>query len=183
MMKKLLVVLTVLAMATVANAGLKISVNGVADPLDSTINLMPSQWVELDVSSDGLTNAIYPMYLTVAGLGSFDIEHAGGWARNFVVPPGHDPDEELDNIFFINATKIFMDFVIPGLPVPILVGTAADRIWFHCDGQPGDVTLTLYGQIGQNPPVTFDTQIIHQIPEPITLALLGLGGLFLRRRK
>jgi len=28
-----------------------------------------------------------------------------------------------------------------------------------------------------------DSQIIHQIPEPITLALLGLGGLFLRRRK
>ena len=28
-----------------------------------------------------------------------------------------------------------------------------------------------------------DTITIHQIPEPITIALLGLGGLFLRRRK
>ena len=28
-----------------------------------------------------------------------------------------------------------------------------------------------------------DTITIHQIPEPITMALLGLGGLFLRRRK
>jgi hypothetical protein len=29
----------------------------------------------------------------------------------------------------------------------------------------------------------FDTQIIHQIPEPMTMALLCIGGLFLRRRK
>lgn len=38
---------------------------------------------------------------------------------------------------------------------------------------------------GYYPPVitTFDTQIIHQIPEPTTMALLGIGGLFLRRRK
>ena len=28
-----------------------------------------------------------------------------------------------------------------------------------------------------------DSVMIHQVPEPITIALLGLGGLFLRRRK
>ena len=28
-----------------------------------------------------------------------------------------------------------------------------------------------------------DSMIIHQVPEPITLALLGLGGLFLLRRR
>jgi hypothetical protein len=28
-----------------------------------------------------------------------------------------------------------------------------------------------------------DTLTIHQIPEPTTIALLGLGGLLLRRRK
>ena len=28
-----------------------------------------------------------------------------------------------------------------------------------------------------------DAVVIHQIPEPATIALLGLGGLLLRRRK
>ena len=31
--------------------------------------------------------------------------------------------------------------------------------------------------------ILLDTVFIHQIPEPMTLGLLGIGGLFLRRRK
>ena len=39
------------------------------------------------------------------------------------------------------------------------------------------VILTLDG-VGQ-----VDSAIIHQVPEPMTIALLGLGGLLLRRRR
>jgi hypothetical protein len=73
-----------------------------------------------------------------------------------------------------------------GTPPP-LTGKLVDEIDFHCEAM-GDVTLTLVGiydpGTGEAPTLTvMDTQIIHQIPEPMTLALLGLGGLFLRRRK
>jgi hypothetical protein len=49
---------------------------------------------------------------------------------------------------------------------------------------PGDVTLNLY----QFKDSIWDTyasygMTIHQIPEPITLVFLGIGGLLLRRRK
>jgi hypothetical protein len=57
-------------------------------------------------------------------------------------------------------------------------GLCIDGIIFHClDDQ--EVTLTLLSGLD----VVLDTQIIHQTPEPVSIALLGLGGLFLRRRK
>ncbi len=43
---------------------------------------------------------------------------------------------------------------------------------------PDDVIYLLNGDTGE----VYDTLIIHQIPEPMTIMLLGLGGLLLRRR-
>ena len=72
-------------------------------------------------------------------------------------------------------------------PPPPLLGKLVDSILLHCEGI-GEVTLTLASiyDPGTGEPVSItvmDTQVIHQIPEPMTFALLGLGGLFLRRRK
>jgi hypothetical protein len=52
MMKKVLVLLLVFGLASVANATLQISVNGVQNPADSDITLEPSQEVILDIWTD-----------------------------------------------------------------------------------------------------------------------------------
>ena len=52
---------------------------------------------------------------------------------------------------------------------------------FHCEGE-GDVDIVYY-QTGMGMTTMELVQTITQVPEPMTIALLGLGGLFLRRRK
>jgi hypothetical protein len=74
------------------------------------------------------------------------------------------------------------------------------NLFLHCDGY-GPVTLDLtlngsthyweysnpsggpYGGDGLATEGDLGDLVIHQIPEPMTIALLGLGGLFLRRRR
>jgi hypothetical protein len=70
---------------------------------------------------------------------------------------------------------------------------AVRNILLHCDAR-GLVTITL-SDYSKNPTDVTDGEwnsvpfqygsgvIIHQIPEPMTLTLLGLGSLFLARRK
>jgi hypothetical protein len=56
---------------------------------------------------------------------------------------------------------------------------------YHCVGPESEyVTITLWDATN-DPTYTTpeDTIVIHQIPEPATIALLGLGGLLLRRKK
>lgn len=52
---------------------------------------------------------------------------------------------------------------------------------FECDGE-GDVVLKFY-DYATSMSVPVGSYTITQIPEPMTIALLGLGGLLLRRRK
>jgi len=197
-MKKLLVVLTVLAMATVANAALKISVGGVVDPPDTTIKLNPSDYVDLDITGDGQTPGPWDGWLIVEGLGTTsdgrmlytgslselttyvkgteDFAAMKAWLETPAV--GYNDVQGVSNIVFAHGGEI----------QPPLSGTLVDQIRFLCEGQPGEVLITLANiyDPGDGTPATItvmDTQVIHQIPEPITFALLGLGGLFLRRRK
>jgi hypothetical protein len=80
---------------------------------------------------------------------------------------------------------------------PVAGLAAGDLVWnfvLHCDGA-GNVILDLtdrvpgsiqYGYPG-NWLIATEADLgdltIHQIPEPATIALLGLGGLFLVRRR
>jgi hypothetical protein len=87
--------------------------------------------------------------------------------------------------------------------IPAAYGADVDLVWnlvLHCTGE-GYVTLDLaingtteyadYTKSGGVPSEDWKTAtnsdlgdlVIHQIPEPVTIALLGLGGLLLRRRR
>jgi hypothetical protein len=95
---------------------------------------------------------------------------------------------------YVGVTAMFM------MPLPDAVNgnLAIDHIGIHCTA-PGDVTITVaaanvakpWGQVFMMTSEGAATDhealggelIVHQIPEPMTVLLLGLGGLFLRRRK
>jgi len=63
-MKKLLILVLVLGLVSVANAAmtLKISVNGITDIEDSQINIQPSQHLVLDIWSSGYSGVADAMY-------------------------------------------------------------------------------------------------------------------------
>ena len=169
-MKNLLVLTLVLAMASVANAGLLISVDGVVDPPDSEVYLQPSQEVILDIHGVGDQPGAGVIIGVTSGPGSVSVGNAVN-----LVNPGVIMDMGAGFPPFTSA--IFFDLAKPD-PTFRLDGLVADGVIFHCDGID-DVVLSL---IDLDTGEVYDTQVIHQ-PEPMTMALLGLGGLFLRRRK
>ena len=189
-MKKLLVVLMVLTMATIANANLLISVNGQLDEPDTTINLLPSQSVMIDVFGvQPETATPIDQFLIVQGPGTVagGVMLYGGFG-SFLNLYTDDTQviPALVGLGYNTHQAYYMNFIeMTTNAPPALLGKLVDEIILHCEGT-GDVLLSLVnisGDPGSEVITVSDTQLIHQIPEPITVALLGLGGLFLRRRK
>ncbi len=228
MMKKVLVLLLVIGIASMASADvvdIQISSLGgvqeitdpwavVTDPITATdsITIDPSQWVNLDIiyTDDGAgfglislavdiivtgPATLYKGELGPAGSNTLLTFPAGAWDL-INAPPLQPPISFIgpyDDGTYATAADIDLSMSaglmgVVGVPV-----VALDHLLLHCDG-PGLVTVTVVdnpnsyaggtfnmamGTPGFGPGVT----IIQNIPEPMTIALLGLGGLFLRRRK
>ncbi len=185
-MKKLLIFMLVLCMASLANATLQISVGGDQEPIDTEIWLLPSETIILDIWTDADIPAFGggPWMLVVGTtLGSMTPGTAlspmiyGSPVQTednaSVIPPAG-----MEGIWGIAANVAFPP------PDAIPAGTTLyDLIEFHCAG-PGDAIIYLMdAPDGAPASIIYDSVIIHQIPEPMTVLLLGLGGLFLRRRK
>jgi hypothetical protein len=182
-MKKLLILMLVLCLATVANAYTLISVDGVVDPEESTVTLYPSETAHIDIHSDVTLMG----YLFVEGDGDLDSSTANYfWEQSSVadmnessVPPEEDLRALLYNYFGYQAVGNIVEFQVVDSSEPFTDpdGLVIDCMTFHCTG-PEEAVIYLIDAEG----TLLDTQVIHQ-PEPMTIALLGLGGLFLRRRK
>jgi hypothetical protein len=179
-MKKLLVLALVLSVTTMASAALHIA--GAPTGI-----LQPSDTVQLSITTDSPISA---------GVGE-----SGGWG---LVASVADATISGGVSAFPNEPGIsIMDDIVGnfGLPVPdgtngvggmilitgvisgVPIGSVFTGINFHCEAPTGDVTVYL---VSTDDYVTYnvlDSVVIHQVPEPFTMGLLGLGGLFLRRRK
>ena len=170
-MKKLLILMLVLCMASMANA---------------TLTLVSSAGTTM---TTGTTSMIGINTDTgIAGGGPWvniivDEGDPGSWTGSggtiYYPPAIADPSVYT---YYYGAYSGYGDawILFGAAPTPTLGGTGilAD-FEFQCDGL-GDVTISLYNSDFSS---VITTLTITQIPEPMTIALLGLGGLFLRRRK
>ena len=173
-MKKILVLVLVSALTQVAGAGvIELTKDGQSAPQEITLN--PSDWIELDIDLISGSQSGYDIGITIDGPGSLDITDINfpttyTFAGKVVDDPAYD---------LRVSASVFLE------PAPQAPKVLVNEIMFHCDGL-GEVTITLIAiksTDGYDPLATIDTLTIWQIPEPTTVALLGLGGLLLRRRR
>jgi hypothetical protein len=198
MMKKLLIFMLVLCMASMANAVLVISVAGDPDPIDSEIWLTPSEHITLDIHAVGGDTGVAEGW--PGGIGYFALvaDTSLGVIDPYTTVVGAMPPVPDATMALGYAVA---DNFMGGIPAgyeglagtvgsyatmpPYLDGIYFDLIDFHCVAE-GDVEILLMEvdmMTWATTGVIYDSVIIHQIPEPMTVLLLGLGVLFLRRLK
>lgn len=177
-MKKLLVFMLVLGLAAGANAALSLSVNGSPAPDEYTMNVC--EYIVIDITSTTADTYMAAIGFDEVGLCEWK-NPAGGdpWRIH------HDPGGEagggamvmdLSGMGYPN----YWGVMASGSPEPLVTPGEHFQFDFHCKAL-GDVTIWL---VETTPPYRMiDRMVIHQIPEPVSMVLLGLGGLLLRRRR
>jgi hypothetical protein len=151
--------------------------------IDSNANdrIDASDWLLIDIVYNGPPNMLaWNLIVQANGAGLLDGSGAiatGTWA---------DPSFHLPIILGPNSVEVG-DGNFAGIPD----GTIYTEIWVHCEGPgpviievlPGNAAGGSYDIYGGPYVGDFGQIVINQVPEPMTLSLLGLGGLALIRRR
>jgi hypothetical protein len=207
-MKKLFSVLLVLALCGIASADVTYYLTDSAG--NSEITLTPSDTVTLYLWYTG--DSIISFNTQIIGTGPGTLTATVGNASDWDPPVAMPNITAAGRTIAYDGVQVALDMTDPEYPVPIpnsykvtgsadsgMLGkgnpTALAFVLFHCDSaSPPDVVITLidvttydtsWNQVGVDvlPAPIMNGMIIHQIPEPATIALLCLGGLLLRKKK
>jgi hypothetical protein len=162
MMKNILVFVLVLAIASTANAVLTLQL---IDNGNGTFGIA-STTAYAGIADDTFYCAVGPAATAPSG----GAVQAGAPAATTVL----DDAVAVGGIPVPAGTDGVWGYIGDPFGVPVPAGTYIDGVSFT----PGDIIdlylVTATWQLGA---------LVSTIPEPITIALLGLGGLFLRRRR
>jgi len=213
-MKKLLVLMLVLGMASLANATvMDVVLDGVGSlghAGTSTDPLYESETIGVKIVLNRNPNPSYPggtydgYWLSMMDL-DLHVSGPGSLSHTNLKATGEIKAGSRDAGFYpwynstVSATGLdrFGGSAMP--PIKATAGTV-DLVWdfvIHCDGYGYtilDLTIAVAGGTQHSnygyPIAWLNTVeadlgdlVIHQVPEPATIALLGLGGLFLVRRR
>ena len=193
-MRKLLILVVVLGMTSMASAAftLMVSDSGDAgtyvDPPEASsyfVNESDYIWIGVHNDTDGVAGATQQGSFYLALESGDNAQWTGAWQQYKPPLVAGAPD----NVYYGASLNMY----VPGVPLAdVLMLNLGDGVpdHFNLIGvlDAKELQSTLAGSTetiwlidgGMN---ILDTVTIHQIPEPITMVLLGLGGLFLRRRK
>ena len=201
-MKKLLILMLILGLTSIASATVTLNISvdldkdgpgePIINPAETDIYLTPSQEIWIDIHGTVPIGEYLPVWLIAQGPGTMSggtVLQGTGTLGDFAADEQIDPPDTYTYGDFMNdigypgvSDNIAFIELIDGSTDPgDLDGILFDYRVFHCDG-PEDVVLTLIDGSEGNFGYVYSTAYLHQ-PEPITIALLGLGGLFLRRRR
>jgi hypothetical protein len=172
-MKKLLVLMLVLGLCSTANAmltAIQIDVGG--SHVGASVSVVTGGTISLQIYSGN----------TDAGLGYLALQNNSLYSLANPVVTTNAGDQggyvgptvytalPSDQTYELTVSRTFSGTITPGtmFTVNFVAGSAT-----------GIVGVDLYDE----ELTQYDTTNINIVPEPITITLLGLGGLFLRRRK
>ena len=180
MMKKMLILIVVLALSTSASAVMVSAVSGGS----ATIDVAPGATVVVDLVSDTLCTAL------------MDTGTAGWWVTadsGIGLPTNGTFDSSLDQVTSDALSRLYAgtssgtayidigDSIFQfSVTAPTGLGT------YDVDMNVNSETASFFDELGAehyDDLVQGGSLAITVIPEPMTIALLGLGGLFLRRKK
>jgi len=174
MMKKLLIFMLVLGMATMANASITLSISGPSELINGNTGSYTVSWtgpnslvsVDLDILTSDANGSIGNVVIVAAPRDTV-LDYIGAALTG---PDGN----ELMIVNDLNATPLSSNLFT--FDVKAHKGTGSTTLsiveWVFQDAAWNVITGN-----------TLNTKTVTFIPEPMTVALLGLGGLFLRRRK
>ena len=183
-MKKLLILVFVLGMASLASAAMNLQISVGGDTSVSVTSVAVCGNLTLDITNTD--NFVEPDDLCYFGL---IVKSGPGTISGGIVTAAAssatffftDPDDQATLAAYLGGAGIY------GLIASWTTGTYDggkyfDSINYRCDG-PGAVWVWLITTPDFETYTVIDSLIVNQIPEPATIALLCLGGLMLRRRK